>query len=92
MAKQVLILYARHEAQLVVLSVQSSTLLCLGVRAEFPWGVVLLLLVCACEIFAAVEMFFVGINLLRLVLGDPHQRGWPPLSLLHSLVSPQTLR
>lgn len=89
MGKQVLVLYARHEAQLVVPSVQRSMSPLLGVRAEFPWGVVLLL-VCACGIFAAVEMGFVGINLLGLVPGDLHQRGWC-LSLLHLLVLPQML-
>lgn len=71
MAKQVLVLYARHEVQLVVPSVQSSTSFCLGSRVS--WDVVLLM-VRACRIFAAVEMFFIGINLLRLVPGDLPQR------------------
>lgn len=90
MAKQVLVLYARHEAQLVVPSVQSSTSLCLRVRAEFPWGVVLLP-VYACGIFAAVEMVFVEIRFPGWVPGDLHQRDGLSLSLLCSLVLPQML-
>lgn len=44
-----------------------------GVRAEFPSGM-LFLLVYASGIFAAVEMVFVGIDLLRLVPGSLQQR------------------
>lgn len=43
------------------------------IRAEFPWGV-LFLLVHASGIFAAVEMVFVGIDLLRLVPGALQRR------------------
>lgn len=32
-----MVMYARHEAQPVVLSVESHTPVCSGVREEFPW-------------------------------------------------------
>lgn len=51
-----MVMYARHEAQPVVLSVESHTPVCSGVREEFSWGVVLFL-VCASGIFPAVVVW-----------------------------------
>lgn len=51
-----MVMYARHEAQPVMLSVESHTAVCAGVREVFPWGVVLFL-VCASGIFDAVAVW-----------------------------------